>query len=320
MVLTRCNRLGQESCCTESDRRDAKLVCAKLGIPHRTIDLSGLFHKSVINPFVDSYLNGETPSPCILCNEHLKFGALMKEAENLGASMLTTGHYARIEREKDGAAMLLRGVDKNKDQSYFLFPALKADILNRLQFPVGKFTKDEVREIARRRGLPVSEKHESQEVCFVPDDDYTAFIEEFRPSSLPGPGNFVSVDGKVLGRHRGSYAYTIGQRRGLRIGFGKRKYVVGLDAEKNEVVLGEDEDLLKKEMRIQGAIWSGGKCMWDRAEVRIRSTHPGAPARMEAETEGSVRVIFDQPQRAITPGQAAVFYEGDKVIGGGWIV
>jgi tRNA-specific 2-thiouridylase len=282
--------------------------------------MSELFRERVIEPFVESYLSGFTPSPCILCNEHLKFAALIDEARRFGAEALATGHYARIERGDDGVYELKSGIDKDKDQSYFLFPALSDGIMDQLLFPVGGFTKDEVRKLAREKKLPVSEKQESQEVCFVPDDDYVAFIEEFRPGSLPGPGNIVDAQGNVLGRHRGSFAYTVGQRRGLGIGFGRRKYVLGVEAARNEVVLGNDDELFLDEMSVCKTLWSGGRCRWKKAQVKIRSTHSGVPASIETEADGSARVIFDEPQRAIAPGQAAVFYDGEVVIGGGWIV
>jgi len=319
MRLTRCNRLGEGSCCTEQDRRDAMEVCEKIGIKHHTVDLTRQFKTEVIEPFVDSYLRGETPSPCILCNESLKFKALLDDAESLGAGILATGHYARIDTDDEGRRVLRRGVDRKKDQSYFLFPALAGGVLARLRFPVGNMRKDEVREVALKARLPVHDKSESQEVCFVPDDDYAQFIEEMRPGSLPGTGNFIDVAGNVLGRHRGIHAYTVGQRRGLGIGFGQRTYVVNIDASRNEIVLGDDAALFRSEMTLRDVVWAADSRPKGRAEVQIRSAHPGAGASIDVDGKGRIRVVFNEPQRAIAPGQAAVFYDGDMVIGGGWI-
>jgi len=293
-------------------------VCEHLGIPHRTIDLSQAFKERVIDPFVDAYIKGETPSPCILCNEYLKFDALIEEARKLGMDKVATGHYARIETDDAGRARLLRGIDGDKDQSYFLFSAI-GGALNYLEFPVGNLSKPEVRKLASESGLPVHEKEESQEICFVPDNDYASFIECERPHELKGAGAFVDVDGKELGRHRGIHAYTIGQRRGLGIGFGERKYVVKIDAERNQVVLGDDDDLAKSEMLVRDVVWSESKGIPPRADVQIRSTSGAKPANIEDAGDGNVRIVFDVPERAIAPGQAAVFYRGEEVIGGGWI-
>ena len=318
MRLFSCSRIRSGSCCSEQDRLDARRVCTHLGIPHKTVDLSEAFKSLVIEPFVDSYLKGETPSPCILCNEHLKFAALIDESCKLGVDAVATGHYARITTDSDGGSHLLRGLDQDKDQSYFLFPAV-GGALSHLEFPVGDLTKTEVRALATEGELPVHEKAESQEICFVPDNDYAAFIESERPRALKGPGAIVDTSGKELGRHRGIHSYTIGQRRGLGIGFGERKYVVEIDAERNEVVLGDDADLARKEMTVRDVIWARETELPMQAGAQIRSTRKAKPARIEDEGAGRVRVIFDEAQRAIAPGQAAVFYDGDEVIGGGWI-
>lgn len=319
MRLFTCNRVGSGSCCSEADRRDARAVCECVGIPYLTVDLSASFKEKVIEPFVNAYLSGETPSPCILCNEHLKFAELVREAMRLGSENIATGHYARIEQLPDGRKALRRGIDRGKDQSYFLFPALGA-MLDRLQFPLGALTKDEVRAIARDNALPVSEKEESQEICFVPGDDYAAYIEEVRPDGLPGAGTFVNLSGEVVGRHAGFHGYTVGQRRGLGVGFGKRTYVVSVDTEKNRVVLGDDADLYSREMSVRDVVWARGIDFPERASVQIRSRNDAQPASVEMADDGTVSVTFDEPQRAIAPGQAAVFYDGDEVIGGGWIV
>jgi len=318
MRLFSCNRVQEGSCCTEQDRHDARRVCAHLGIAHQTVDLSAIFREKVIEPFVEEYLAGRTPSPCIRCNEHLKFEAFHDEASRLGADLIATGHYARIVPGDRGRRYLVRGVDVTKDQSYFLFPALRG-ALEHLRFPVGDLSKDKVRAVARERGLPVHDKGESQEVCFVPDDDYPAFIEEFALGRVRGPGSFVDMNGTVLGRHRGIHAYTVGQRRGLGIGFGRRLYVVRIDVENNEVVLGEDEDLHRREMRVRDLVWAGGDVRQGNATVQIRSRHTGNSACIEPIGDDAATVVFDEPERAIAPGQAAVFYDGDCVIGGGWI-
>lgn len=318
MRLFSCSRIRSGSCCSEQDRLDARRVCMHLGIPHTTVDLSRAFKERVVEPFVNSYIRGETPSPCILCNEHLKFDALLDEARKLGLDTVATGHYARIEIDDDERAHLLRGVDDDKDQSYFLFPAV-AGILNHLVFPVGDLSKTEVRRLASENRLPVHEKDESQEICFVPDNDYTSFVESERPHEMIGPGAFVDKDGNELGRHRGIHAYTIGQRRGLGIGFGERKYVVKIDARRNEIVLGDAADLARTEMVVRNVVWAHSRKLPLKAEVQIRSTRRAKPATIEDAADGNVRVVFDEAERAIAPGQAAVFYIGNEVIGGGWI-
>ncbi len=319
MRLFSCNRVSENSCCTAKDRRDASAVCRVLGIPHCTVDMSKKFRENVILPFVESYLKGETPSPCILCNEHLKFGAFIEEASRYGTELVATGHYARILQNASGKKVLARGVDVSKDQSYFLFPALRG-ALEKLLFPIGHLTKQEVRRIAEETKLPVYDKDESQEVCFVPNNDYVAFVEEIKPGEISGPGNFVDTRGRVIGRHRGIHAYTIGQRRGLGIGFGKRKYVLKIDVSKNEVILGEDADLVENKMTVGNVVWATNVNIGDKLDVQIRSTQRGQSATIEKMDHKKVGVVFDKPQRAIAPGQAAVFYRDDKVIGGGWIL
>ncbi len=318
MHLYSCNRPASKSCCSAEDRLDARNVCEKIGIQFISLDYRSLFREKVIAPFIDEYQNGRTPSPCVLCNQHMKFRALLEEAEKHGAVAVATGHYARVEM-RDGAYRLLRGADPKKDQSYFLF-TLTQENLKKIYFPIGGLTKDEVRKIARDHGLPTSEKKESQEICFVPDNDYASFIESIRPSGIAGPGNFVGTDGKILGRHKGIHGYTVGQRRGLGFGVGARQYVVRIDPRTNEVVLGSGGDLLKREMTVGGVSWVDSKRIAQRAiEVQIRSTHAAAVATADPIGACQVKIRFEKPQRAVAPGQAAVFYSGDEVLGGGFI-
>lgn len=316
MNLFSCDRPLERSCCTAQDRLDACRVCERLNIPHRVVDSRVVFRNEVINPFIEEYAAGRTPSPCILCNERVKFRILIGEAEKSGAHYIATGHYARTERRKT-CVSLLRACDHSKDQSYFLFRLRQPELMRTL-FPLGEISKRQVRGLARKMGLVTHDKAESQEVCFVPGS-YAAFLEEHAASKLQGPGNFVDVQGRVLGRHRGIHAYTIGQRRGLGFGIGRRQYVVGINGARNEVVLGQIKDLLRREMIVRDVSWT-----WDMPAdlagilVRIRSTHAGERARLVIEGD-RVIAFFDKPVRAIAPGQAAVFYRDDEVLGGGWI-
>lgn len=318
MHLHSCHRPAKRSCCSARDRMDARAVCDRLGISLQVVDLREDFRRMVVAPFVEEYLAGRTPSPCILCNELVKFPTLLREAKGLCATIIATGHYARVE-EEGGIYHLLRALDPGKDQSYFLF-GLTQEILERLRLPLGRMSKGEVRTMARARGLTVSEKAESQEVCFVADDDCAGYVEQESGRRLSGPGDFVDLEGKRLGRHRGIHAYTIGQRRGLGVGGGPRRYVVRIDVDANEVVLGDDDDLMSDEMTVERTSWIHPSFARDReARVRIRSTHSGEDAALKVLGEGAVRVVFERRVRAIAPGQAAVFYDGEEVLGGGWI-
>jgi tRNA-specific 2-thiouridylase len=271
-----------------------------------------------VAPFVASYLRGETPSPCILCNNFVKFHHLVERAERIGAGKVATGHYARTRYDETlGRWLLLRGVDRNKDQSYFLF-GLTQDQLSRTIFPLGELSKPEVREIARKAGLPTYDKAESQEICFVQGRSYTEFVEKY--AGLPATaGEIVELNGRTVGKHEGIHRFTIGQRKGL-VAAGKPQYVVQIDTGSRRVVIGDDADLLRRRFEVRDANWIAIPALTEplRCDVQIRNRFEPKPATIAAE-EGRVVVEFDEPQRAITPGQGAVFYWNDIVVGGGWI-
>ncbi|MDP2599590.1 MAG: tRNA 2-thiouridine(34) synthase MnmA [Deltaproteobacteria bacterium] len=318
MELYSCDRPMGKGCCTPKDRLDAKRICDQLGLAHDIIDLRSGFKNHVIDYFAAEYAKGRTPLPCAPCNRDVRFKALLDYADAVGAYWIATGHYARVQKN-EGYFSLLRGVDFKKDQSYFLW-GLSQKELSRLQFPIGPFPKERVREMAREFGLAVSDKPDSQELCFVGDDDHTLFLEEHYPQYVKGPGDFIDEAGEVVGRHRGVHAYTVGQRRGLGAGFGERRYVVKLDAEKNRVLLGSKNQLKANGLVAKNIHWIGP---WSvvhgpQSIVRIRSTHKGVAAHFQMEGE-SLQITFEHPQESVTPGQAAVFYNGDVCLGGGWI-
>jgi tRNA-specific 2-thiouridylase len=325
MKLWECFRAPKkQTCCSVADAMDARNVCEKLGIPHHVIDMREVFRSEVVEYLVKEYSLGRTPNPCIRCNEVLKFDLLRRETVRLfGTDVITTGHYARIACCRDERYSLLKGLDPNKDQSYFLWTLTQAQLAKTL-FPVGGLKKDDVRKLAGDADLPVAEKRESQEICFIPDNDYAGFIHDYYPSFAGAPGEFVDKGGKVLGRHEGVHAYTIGQRRGLRFSLGRRQYVVDIDAKNNRVILGDNDDLMKKALVIEGIsgpradLLLSGRDMND-VEVKIRYRHEGSRAALKMLGGGVLQVEFVEPQRAITPGQAAVIYKGDEVLGGGWI-
>jgi tRNA-specific 2-thiouridylase len=313
-------------CCSPEDIYDARRVADQLGIPHYVINLRKPFESEVVDYFVDEYLKGRTPNPCVLCNERIKFGLLLRKAEELGAKALATGHYARIdlgsvgEKNEPGRYLLRRGRDRGKDQSYFLF-SMTQEQLSKVLFPLGEKSKAEVRQQAQGLGLRVAQKSESQEVCFIPDDDYRSFVEKRKGREISKPGEIVNRQGKVLGLHRGLHSYTIGQRRGLGIAAPLPHYVLALDMEGNRVVAGTDEELMTNGLVAGRVNWISFPRLEKKmeAQVQIRYRHPGAPAVVAPLEEGRVGVEFKTPQRSVTPGQAAVFYRGDEVLGGGWI-
>lgn len=312
------NRVSFGSCCTLDDLHDARRVAAAIGIPHYILNLERQFDEQVIDNFVREYRRGRTPLPCAHCNSELKFDALLERARGLGADAVATGHYARVER-RDARYALRRGLDAAKDQSYFLF-SLTQPQLARTLFPLGSLTKPHVRALARERGLPVADKRDSHEICFVSNDDYAAFIARRAPDSERA-GLIMDTDGRVVGRHQGVHHFTIGQRKGLRLSAGHPLYVTAIDAGLNTVVVGPRERLARNSLAASGVNWIAGTPPSSplRAAVQIRSRHVAASATVRAEGVSGAAVEFDEPQSVITPGQAAVFYVDDEVIGGGWI-
>src|ERR1041385_7714321 len=313
-------------CCSLDDVYDARRVAEDLGFPFYVLNLEKEFERDVVQPFVNSYLNGETPIPCVACNSRLKFASLDKLAASLGCEKVATGHYARVEfDEATNRYRLLRGRDPNKDQSYFLWE-LRQDQLSRALFPLGELSKSDARQAARDNQLAVAEKKESQEICFVPDGDYSGFIDRYleaeqQSDRLPGAGEIVNARGEVLGSHTGIHRYTIGQRRGIGIADARPLYVLNVDASNNKVVVGYDDELSSDEFTAAGLNWIVDNPVQPvRAEVRVRYRHTAAPATITPLANNRARVKFAEPQRAITPGQATVFYRGDEVVGGGWIV
>ncbi len=307
----------QGTCCSLDDLYDARRVCDALNIPYYVLNLRDEFRREVIDPFVKEYFTGRTPNPCILCNEHLKFRALLRKADELGAEGVATGHYAVIRREPSGRCRLFTARDESKDQSYFLF-SLESDRLRRIRFPVGELMKREVRKIALEAGLPVFEKKESQDICFVTDDSYAEFLN--KSGIEEREGRFLDRKGNVLGTHKGILRYTVGQRKGLGIAAKEPLYVVSIDAEKNEIVLGTENETLSAAATIGRFSFVSGSppAPEFRATARVRFRHPGEGAVVRVEGD-RLKVRFDMPQRSVTPGQALVLYDGNEVLGGGWI-
>jgi tRNA-specific 2-thiouridylase len=305
-------------CCTLDDFQDARRVANQLGFPHYVMDYEARFREMVMDPFVLSYLNGETPSPCILCNKYLKFDVLATTAKELGARFVATGHYAKILTEGE-TYHLLKADDPAKDQSYFLF-SHNQETLARTLFPLEFLTKVQVRSLARWLNLPVAEKPESQEICFVSQGRYDKFIEENGSAPKSGSGPIRHVSGNILGQHDGYWRFTIGQRKGLGIAHARPLYVTAIDPLSHTVWVGEDQHLFQSRLEAREATWCQERPVGPiRCLAKLRSRSPEVPAWVEPSTDDRVLVEFDAPQRAITPGQAIVFYQGLEVLGGAWI-
>ncbi|MBI4377458.1 MAG: tRNA 2-thiouridine(34) synthase MnmA [Nitrospinae bacterium] len=307
------------TCCSLNDISDARRVADKLDIPFYVLNLEEEFNKYVVEYFISEYMIGRTPNPCIPCNQRLKFDILLNHAAKIGASKVATGHYAKVANE-DGRYFVKRGVDIKKDQSYFLFNLTQGQ-LKRALFPLGDYTKTDIRKTAKSFGLKVAEKYESQEICFIPDNNYAEFIKKKVDADKIEEGEIVTTDGKVIGRHRGLPFYTIGQRKGLGISWARPLYVTEIDLKNNRLIVDEGDTLIKKGFIAEKVNWSIAPPVdgYFKALVQIRYRHTAAGAEIILNDNNSVKVTFDEPQRAVTPGQAAVFYIEDTLIGGGWI-
>ena len=306
------------TCCSLNDINDARRVAEMLGIPFYVLNLEGEFKRNVVEYFISEYMKGRTPNPCIPCNQSLKFDALLTYAMKIGASKVATGHYARVVKEGE-RYFIVRGIDRGKDQSYFLFN-LTQEQLKRAIFPLGDYTKSEIRKIAKSLRLRVAEKEESQDICFIPDNNYGEFIRKRIDTDKIKEGEIVMTDGKVIGRHMGLPFYTIGQRKGLGVGWRRPLYVSEIDIDNNRLVVNEEEALMRRDFIVERVNWSIPELITSiRASVQIRYRHTASDAEIKLNGNNAVNVIFDKPQKAITPGQAAVFYHGERLIGGGWI-
>lgn len=311
---------GEKNCCSVDDVNDARRVCARLGLPFYVFNFQDDFQALVIDPFVSAYQNGQTPNPCIECNKHIKFGRLLRRAQEIGCTAVATGHYARVELDRAAGRYLLKtGLDPRKDQSYMLY-SLSQEQLSRIRFPLGSLTKAEVRHLAEENGLINAHKRDSQDICFVPDGDYARFIEEYTHTSFP-PGDFVSPAGQVYGRHKGIIHYTIGQRKGLGLSFPQPMYVTEIDPLSRQVTLAPHEALFARTVTAHtvNLIAAASLPTPVRAQVKLRYRHAPQPATVQQTGPDQLTVVFDEPQRAPTPGQALVAYDGDIVIGGGII-
>jgi tRNA-specific 2-thiouridylase len=316
----------QGRCCSLDDVYDARKVAETIGIPYYVVNQEERFEREVVRPFVEEYLSGRTPIPCSLCNNHLKFDQLLVVAQQIGAEALATGHYARVEFDQElGRWLLKRPADVSKDQTYFLF-GLTQYQLSRTIFPLGGMIKPEVREMARKHGLALAEKPDSQEICFVPGGDYKKFLDAYlaeQGGALPDTaGELVTSDGSVVGEHGGIHKFTVGQRKGLGVSTGSPLYVIQIKGDTRQVVVGNQEDLYSRTLRTHRVNLISVADLIEplRVTVKIRHRHAAAPATIEKLGPDEIRVTFDQAQRAITPGQAAVFYHHDLVVGGGWIL
>ena len=306
-----------KTCCSLDDVSDAKQVCYRLGIPHYVFNFTEGFREKVIDDFCASYMRGETPNPCIRCNRFMKFDKLFERADALGCDAVSTGHYVRVCHE-NGEYLLKKGLDKGKDQSYVLY-FLDQKRLSRLLFPLGGYEKSDIRAVAEKNGFINARKPDSQDICFVPDGRYAKAIERFY-GALPPVGDYLDVNGKVIGKHKGIFNYTLGQHKGLAINSADKLFVVAINAKENFVVLGEEKDLYKTTAEIRDVNFVSDKPVVYpvRCTAKTRYSQKESPAVLYP-SEGGVKIVFDEPQRAMTPGQAAVFYDGDVVLGGGTI-
>jgi tRNA-specific 2-thiouridylase len=312
-------------CCSLDDVYDARRVAQQIGIPYYVVNHEQRFERDVVRPFVEEYLSGRTPIPCSLCNNHLKFDQLLIVAQQIGADRVATGHYARVAYDETrGRWLLKRPADASKDQTYFLF-GLTQEQLSRTLFPLGDMTKPLVRELAHRHGLAIAEKPDSQEICFVPGGDYKRFIDAYlaeQGEKLPDTaGDLVTMNGEIIGGHTGIHNFTVGQRKGLGVATGSALYVIQISGANNQVMVGGDEHLYSRTLRARRTNLISVDALRGsmRVKVKIRHRHEPAPAMIDNSGDDEMVVNFDEPQRAITPGQAAVFYDGDVVVGGGWI-
>jgi tRNA-specific 2-thiouridylase len=306
------------ACCAGQDIYDAKMVADNLGFPHYIFDYENKFKQEVIDDFADSYIRGETPLPCVRCNQSVKFKDLLKAAKELNADALATGHYVQ-KIENNGHNELHQGKSLAKDQSYFLFSTTQEQ-LDYLMFPIGEYSKDETRKLAQEFGLEVADKPDSQDICFVPNGNYRDVINKARPNASK-PGRFIHVDGFDLGEHKGIINYTVGQRKGLGIAYGEPIYVIKIDPETNIVYLGSESELVKTQFLLKDVNWLAGDIPPNDLEVlvKIRSTTPGVRAKINSTDNDQIKVTLLEEEKAITPGQACVFYDGSRVLGGGWI-
>lgn len=310
---------GARTCCSLEDVEDARAVARRLGIRHYTFNFTEAFERDVIGRFVQGYLAGETPNPCIDCNKHIKFSALLRRAQLMGCTHVATGHYARIVRGTNGRMLLQTGLDAGKDQSYMLYGMTQRELAHTL-FPLGALTKAEVRALALENGFGNARKRDSQDICFVPDGDYAAFIRRWTGRDFP-PGDFVGTQGEVYGQHKGIIHYTVGQRKGLGLSFPQPMFVKELDVENNQVVLSKAEELFSQTVAARDVNLISVESIPEplRVKARVRYRQKEQPATVVQTGPDELRVVFDQPQRAVTPGQSLVLYDGDTVVGGGKI-
>lgn len=307
-------------CCGLSAVEDARRVAWQLHIPHYVMNFRQEFKEKVMDYFVEEYLRGRTPNPCIACNRHIKWEALLHRSLAIGADYIATGHYARVEKLLNGRYAVRSSVTARKDQTYALYN-LTQDQLAHTLMPVGEYTKEEIRRMAKELFLPVADKPDSQEICFIPDRDYAGFIDAEAVGRVPGPGNFVTADGQVLGRHKGITHYTVGQRKGLNLSMGHPVFVKEIRPETGEIIIGEEKDVFSTELLCDGINYMGMESLKERRRVtaKIRYAHRGAPCVIETVEKDVIRCVFEEPVRAVTPGQAVVFYEDGYVLGGGTI-